>query len=88
VREWLASLEPVQLAAAVFDTRINVPRLLSGRASKKIERALSHLGFDIVAPPESFLVNRASHLLPGEVDRARAWGARLASMPLRERRVR
>jgi hypothetical protein len=33
----------------------------------------------MIAPPESFLVDKKSHLLSGEVDRARAWGERLAT---------
>jgi len=31
-------------------------------------------------PPESFLVDWKSHLLPGETDRARAWGTRLVTI--------
>jgi hypothetical protein len=79
VREWIASLERVVAMAAAFDTRISSPVLLTGRASKSIGRQLTRHGLTMVAPPESFLVDKKSHLLPGEVDRARAWGARLAT---------
>jgi hypothetical protein len=65
--------------AAAFDTRLSSPVLLTGRASKSIGRQLARHGLTIVAPPESFLVDKKSHLLPGEVDRARAWGARVAT---------
>ncbi len=79
VREWLASIGNVHVKAAAFDTRINSPTLLTGRASKGIARRLSRHGFSVVASPESFLVDKGSHLLPGELERARAWGARLAT---------
>jgi hypothetical protein len=79
VREWIASLEKVEAMAAAFDTRIASPVLLTGRASKSIGRHLAHHGLTMIAPPESFLVDKKSHLLSGEVDRARAWGERLAT---------
>jgi len=79
VREWIASLEQVVAKAAAFDTRLSSPVLLTGRASKSIGRQLVRHGLTMVTPPESFLVDKKSHLLPGEVDRARAWGARLAT---------
>ncbi len=78
IREWLASLGRGGAEAAAFDTRIKSPVLLTGRASKSISRRLEHLGFRIVTPPESFLVDNNSHLLPGELGRAQAWGARLS----------
>ena len=79
VREWLAKLEQVHARAAAFDTRINSPVLVTGRASKGISRQLSRAGMTVVAPPESFLVDKKSHLVPGEVERATAWGGRLAT---------
>jgi hypothetical protein len=33
----------------------------------------------MIAPPESFLVDKKSHLMPGELERAQAWGTRLAT---------
>ena len=79
VREWLASLGQVHGKAAAFDTRISSPLILTGRASKGIGRQLRRHGLTVVAPPESFLVDKHSHLLEGEIDRARAWGVRLAT---------
>jgi hypothetical protein len=79
VREWIASLEKVSAMAAAFDTRISSPVPLTGRASKSIGRQLARHKLTMIAPPESFLVDKKSHLLSGEVDRARAWGARLAT---------
>jgi hypothetical protein len=79
VREWIASLDPMTAKAAAFDTRISSPALLTGRASKSIGRQLVRHGLTLIAPPESFLVDKKSHLLPGELDRARVWGADLAT---------
>ena len=79
VREWLASLPEVPLAAAAFDTRIAMSPMLTGRASRAISRLLRRKGARLLAEPESFLVDKRSHLLPGEADRARRWGAEIAS---------
>jgi len=78
VREWLDSLDHVHANAAAFDTRVKGPALLTGRASKAIDHRLRNHGVKVVATPESFLVDRKNHLLPGETARARAWGAQLA----------
>jgi hypothetical protein len=40
--------------ATAFDTRIDAPVALTGRASKGITRMLRHHGFTVVADPESF----------------------------------
>ncbi len=80
VREWLASVGHVEARAAAFDTRIKAPVLLTGRASKRISRQLARHGLRVVMPATSFLVDKSSHLLPGELERARAWGSRLASI--------
>ncbi len=78
VREWLASIERNRANAAAFDTRIKSPVVFTGRASKAIGRQLTRHGMTLVAPPESFLVDKKSHLLSGELERARLWGAGLA----------
>ena len=79
VREWIASLGSVVAMGAAFDTRISSPALLTGRASKSIGRQVSRHGLTMIEPPESFLVDKKSHLLPGELDRAQAWGTLLAT---------
>jgi hypothetical protein len=80
VRDWLATLGPTSgAAAAAFDTRIDVAVVFSGRASKLIGRRLRRHGYDLVADPESFLVDKQTHLLYGELDRAEEWGRSLAS---------
>lgn len=83
VREWLDSLGPSSGRAAAFDTRVDMPTVLTGHASKGIGKQLKKHGFELVAEPESFLVSGDSGLVPGELDRARNWGQMLAS-PLRD----
>lgn len=74
VREWLRHLGHVpRVAGAAFDTRIAGPAGATGRASKVIARRLRHHGFDVVAEPESFLVDKQNRLLAGEIDRAHVW---------------
>jgi hypothetical protein len=80
VREWLDALPAVPMAAAAFDTRFKAPSLFTGRASKAIARSLTRHGAVLSLPPVSFLVDKKSHLLAAETERARAWGARLASV--------
>lgn len=80
IREWLASAEPLRLRAAAFDTHVRRPSL-PGAASKKAAKQLRRLGAELMAAPESFWVERAEGpLLPGELERARAWGAELAGL--------
>jgi flavodoxin-like protein len=81
LREWLDSLgeSDVHAKAAAFDTRMQGPTALTGRASKRIARALWHHGYELVADPESFIVTKQNTLEPGEEDRAKLWGAGLAA---------
>jgi hypothetical protein len=66
------------MRAAAFDTRIDAPAPITGRASKAIARRLRQHRCTLIADPESFLVTKDSHLEPHEADRARKWGAGLA----------
>lgn len=77
LRDWFATLNWTSGRAAAFDTRIDAPAALTGRASKGITRMLRHHGLTVVAEPESFLVTKASHLEPDEAKRARDWGVQL-----------
>lgn len=80
IRAWLASSGPLRLRVAAFDTHVRRPNL-PGAASKKAAKQLRRLGAELMAAPESFWVERAEGpLLPGELDRARAWGAELAGL--------
>jgi hypothetical protein len=79
LREWFGSLGRYPVKAAAFDTRLNGPAALTGRASKGVARLLREHGFDVVAGPESFLVTKQDRLQPHETDRAREWGGKLAA---------
>ena len=77
VREWLAE-GPADLAAATFDTHVRHPDL-PGHAGKAAAKKLRKLGCRLVADPESFYVDGyEGPVLPGELERAREWGAELA----------
>jgi hypothetical protein len=80
VREWLDSLGDLGLSGAAFDTRLDAPAMLTGRASKGIAHALEKRGCSLVAEPESFLVTKETHLEPDEEAHARRWGATLATL--------
>jgi hypothetical protein len=79
VRDWLASLPPVKAKAVAFDTRFTGPAAITGRASRGIARGLRRRGFQVVAKPESFFVDKQNRLRAGEEDRAVAWGEQLAA---------
>ena len=79
VRDWLDSLGTVETKGAAFDTRIDAPPVLTGRASKSIAKQLRAHHLALVAEPQSFLVRKDSHLVDGEVERAQLWGQQLAS---------
>ena len=78
LRVWLDSLGLCSGQAAAFDTRLNTHALLTGKASKGIASMLRQHGFQLVAEPMSFLVDRHTHLMPGEDEEAERWGATLA----------
>jgi hypothetical protein len=80
LREWFDTLPRLAASAAAFDTRVDMPALLTGRASKGIARRLRHHRLVLIVEPESFLVTKQNQLEPGEADRARDWGAQLAGM--------
>jgi Flavodoxin len=78
IREWLDSMRRLDVAAAAFDTRIDAPPLLTGRAAKGIDGKLQKLGCTRVVEPESFLVTTKNELVDGELERAKEWGSTLA----------
>jgi flavodoxin len=66
------------VACAVFDTRLDWPRWLSGSAADRISDALRERGARVIAREESFIVTMEPVLQPGEEARAAEWGDRLA----------
>jgi hypothetical protein len=83
LRRWVKDLEPAHgRAAAAFDTRMTGPAVVTGRASKPIERALRRHGYDVIADAHSFLVDHDNHLVDDAADEAVDWG-RLLVTPLR-----
>ena len=80
VGAWLAGLHDLHVQGAAFDTRLTGPVAVTGRASRGIATVLSRLGISVGVRGESFLVDGLGGLLPGESDRARSWGERLADM--------
>lgn len=81
LRNWFKELDEVEaVPAAAFDTRAGFMKpILSGQASRGIHRRLHRHGFAEIVDPESFLVDRDNHLMDGEEERARRWGAALAT---------
>jgi hypothetical protein len=82
VRDWLDTLSTLPTSAAAFDTRVDMPVVLTGRAAKAIARRLRHHGLTPIVEPESFLVTKQNQLEPGEADRAQQWGGLLADAVL------
>jgi hypothetical protein len=81
LREWFDQLAVAPgTKAAAFDTRVAGPAFLSGRASRGIAHRLTGHGFELVAPPESFVVDRTSHLIEGVAEAATQWGAELGEL--------
>ena len=80
LREWFGSLGRYPVKAAAFDTRVQGPAALTGRASKGINRRLHAHGFEVIAEPESFLVTKQDRLEPHQIALARAWGTDLATL--------
>jgi flavodoxin len=74
-------------AVAAFDTRLDWPRWASGSAATGVTKQLQSLGARIVSRPASFLVSMKPELLPGELDRARAWGTELTGVMSAEQSI-
>lgn len=78
LRDWLRHLPPAVpgTSAAAFDTRLDRP--LAGSAASRIARQLRRHGYDLVTPPEGFVVEgKEGPLQTGELERARGWAGRL-----------
>ncbi|MBV8221360.1 MAG: flavodoxin family protein [Solirubrobacterales bacterium] len=81
LRAWLRDLPNGEHAkAAAFDTRLDKSPWLTGVASRGIAKRLRRDGYDVI-DQESFLVEESEGpLAEGELERAREWGRKLASL--------
>lgn len=82
VREWLDRLPdgPHAQRLATFDTRVTAMRHLPGSAARSAARAARHHGYRRTNDSESFYVaDVAGPLVDGELERATAWGRRIAA---------
>jgi len=81
LRQWLAERSGDGRKAATFDTRLDRSAALTGTAARGIARRLHGGAYELLDKPESFFVEDAEGpLAPGELDRARAWGAKLGDL--------
>jgi len=80
VREWIAEVTPRHgLPVVTFDTRVHV-KMLPGSAASAAAKSLRHHGFRRAERGETFWVQGTpGPIEAGELDRAREWGAELAS---------
>lgn len=77
LREWFDGVDRLPSLGAAFDTRLDAPAVVTGRASKGIAKRLRHHGSELVDEPHSFLVTKEGHLEEHEEEEARSWGRRL-----------
>jgi len=80
LRAWFHELPkaPRGRQAAAFDSRLATA--LAGGAAHGIAHRLRRHGYEMVCDPEGFIVDAAEGpLQAGELDRAREWGAAMAS---------
>jgi hypothetical protein len=79
LREWFDTLGHLSVPAAAFDTRFHMSAVLTGRASKGIDRRLRQRGGRMIASPMSFFVDKGNTLEPDQEARAAAWGRSLGA---------
>ena len=89
-----------RVPAASFDTRYRMTAFLTGSAAKEAAGRLRRAGCQLIAPPESFFMEkdvppkgeRRRHALEGlekgELERAEEWGRSVASAAFRGRAVK
>jgi hypothetical protein len=80
LREWIAGARLVGRRVVAFTTRVDLPRLLSGSAVSRIERRIRERAGQVAASGLEARVDDRGTLLPGEIDRARHWGAFLVRL--------
>jgi hypothetical protein len=79
LRTWLRQLTRTDGArAASFDTRLDKAPLLTGVAARGIARRLERRGYDVIGSASFRVEDAEGPLVDGELERAYAWGARMA----------
>ena len=79
LREWMHGLpRGLGRRAVAFDTRYDKSAAVTGSAALGIAHRLEGHGYVVVTPPQSFFVTEEHRLVPGQLERAEAWGADLA----------
>jgi hypothetical protein len=80
LREWLGDLERGRHrhVVAAFDTRAEKARHLPGSAARKATRLLRGDGYTSIGSESFYVQDLEGPLVPGELERATAWGRRLA----------
>jgi hypothetical protein len=85
MREWLSAV-PLQgprhsPVTAVFDSRVSKVRRLPAAAGPRAARLARRRGLTVLGRPQAFLVaDVRGPLVDGELERAAAWGRRLAAV--------
>lgn len=82
VREWLDGTGPAgaNVVAAAFGTRVTKASWAPGSAARGAEKRLRRHGYRIAGKAQDFYVDESlGPLAVGELERAREWGAELAS---------
>jgi hypothetical protein len=81
LREWLGQLAqgPHAERLAAFDTRVEKVRHLPGSAATKAARLARRHGYAPAGKESFYVADTEGPLLPGELARARQWGARLSA---------
>lgn len=78
IREWLERATiPATVPAAVFDTRVDRPRL-PGSAAAAVGKRLRRLGVRVTARASFHVSGKVGGLLDGELQRAEQWGRVIA----------
>jgi len=81
LRRWLQELPDCHgVCAAAFDTRLAGVPALTGSAAQGIARRLHRRGYEVIGTDSFVVKGSEGPLADGELERARAWGARLAQI--------
>ena len=82
IREWLDQLPaaPAKPAVAIYDTRLDKPRWLTGSAARAAAKRLRKLGYGVIDQRSFVVTGTPGPLGPDEPERARQWGAHLSGV--------